>query len=619
MKKTKIFPIRIGLSMFFGCLLAVTVNAANFTVDSNAHTPDANPGDGVCADAGGLCTLRAAIQEANALAGADTINFDPVFFAVQRIILLNTSYVITDSVTINGTSPNLLILDGNNDVRIFNIDNSGATVSISNLTIENGYIGENSGAGIRNAGNLMLSNIVFRNNEVNLGSGGAISNSGSLNLSNSTLTSNFANSFGDGAGIANSGSLTISNTTIENNEAVFNGGGISNSDGVITITNSIIRGNTAGSFGGGGISNFRSPPIGRTPVRKSAEGIASGTVIITNSTISDNAAIGGNGGGIYNQNGEVNITSSTIGSSTTGGSNRAANGGGIYNVNGGVALTNSTVSGNFAGNIGGGYYGFADLGAATLTTDSATIAFNTATNGGGVAVSSATGLNSAATIGNTIISDNIAANGPDVSDNSGSIAGTIVSTGYNIVENTSGAAIAPQTGDQFGVDPLLLPLANNGGATETHALSSSSGAVSPAIDKGNTALTTDQRGFSRPVDIPSIPPATLGDESDIGAFEIQSVTSASVFIQGRVLDRAGRGVSKARLVMTETDGTRRFAVTNPFGYYRFDNIKTGQIVVLEAAGKGFVTQTRVLNVNELIENLDFIFDETKPSGRTSNK
>lgn len=605
--------------MFFACLLAVTVNAANFTVNSNAHTPDANPGDGICADAGGLCTLRAAIQEANALAGADTINFDPVFFTVQRIILLNTSYVITDSVTINGTSPNLLILDGNNDVRIFNIDNSGATVSISNLTIENGYVGEGSGAGIRNLGNLTLSNIVFRNNEVRLGSGGAISNSGSLNLSNSTLTSNFANSFGDGAGIANSGSLIISNTTIENNEAEFNGGGISNFDGIITITNSIIRGNTTSGFGGG-ISNFRSPPIGRTAIRKSAEGIPSGTVTITNSTISENVAIGGNGGGIYNENGEVNITSSTIGSAPDeGGSNRAANGGGIYNLNGGVALTNSTVSGNFAGNIGGGYYGFADLGAATLTTDSATIAFNTATNGGGIAVSSATGLNSAATIGNTIISDNIAATGPDVSDNSGLVAGTIVSTGYNIIENTSGATITPLTGDQFGVDPLLLPLANYGGATETHALSSSSGAVSPAIDKGSTALTTDQRGFTRPVDIPSIPPALGGNNSDIGAFEVQSVTSASVFIQGRVLDRAGRCVSKARLVMTETDGTQRFTVTNPFGYYRFDNVKIGQIVVLEATGKGFNPQTRVLSVNELIENLDFVFAQANPSARTSKK
>ena len=49
--------------------------AATFTVNSLADTPDAVPGNGICADAGGLCTLRAALQEANAFAGDDTINF----------------------------------------------------------------------------------------------------------------------------------------------------------------------------------------------------------------------------------------------------------------------------------------------------------------------------------------------------------------------------------------------------------------------------------------------------------------------------------------------------------------------------------------------------------------
>jgi CSLREA domain-containing protein len=44
-----------------------------FTVDSTLDAVDAAPGDGLCATGGGVCTLRAAIQEANALAGSDTI------------------------------------------------------------------------------------------------------------------------------------------------------------------------------------------------------------------------------------------------------------------------------------------------------------------------------------------------------------------------------------------------------------------------------------------------------------------------------------------------------------------------------------------------------------------
>src|SRR5689334_24013888 len=46
---------------------------ANFVVNSTADLPDINPGDGLCATDGGACTLRAAVQEANAFAGADSI------------------------------------------------------------------------------------------------------------------------------------------------------------------------------------------------------------------------------------------------------------------------------------------------------------------------------------------------------------------------------------------------------------------------------------------------------------------------------------------------------------------------------------------------------------------
>src|SRR5262245_65863460 len=49
--------------------------SAVFVVNTNGNAADASPGDGICGIAGGGCTLRAAIQEANAAAGLDTINF----------------------------------------------------------------------------------------------------------------------------------------------------------------------------------------------------------------------------------------------------------------------------------------------------------------------------------------------------------------------------------------------------------------------------------------------------------------------------------------------------------------------------------------------------------------
>lgn len=62
--------------------------ATTFTVKSTADTVDAKPGDGVCADSCGNCTLRAAIMEANAFPGDDTINFDPTVFSSPQTITL---------------------------------------------------------------------------------------------------------------------------------------------------------------------------------------------------------------------------------------------------------------------------------------------------------------------------------------------------------------------------------------------------------------------------------------------------------------------------------------------------------------------------------------------------
>jgi hypothetical protein len=302
----------------------------------------------------------------------------------------------------------------------------------------------------------------------------------------------------------------------------------------------------------------------------------------------------------------LTVTNGFVGESSGG----ALNGAGIYNTNGAVTLDNSTISGNTAGGIGGGYYGFANLSATTLTATASTIASNTAATGGGVAVSTAVG-SSAANIGNTIIGDNTASDGPDIyssvalipsegkqsakysaAANLGVSTG-VISAGYNLVENTSGGtSVSNPLTDRTG-DPGLLPLADNGGLTLTHALES----TSQAIDKGNST-GTDQRGVARPIDNPGIAPAPGWNDADIGAYEAPAApTAASVTIGGRIMTNAGRGIGSARVVLVEADGTRRYAATNSFGYYRFESIAAGQTATIEVRSKRYQFAPQVVNVS----------------------
>ncbi|MDQ4121516.1 MAG: carboxypeptidase-like regulatory domain-containing protein [Acidobacteriota bacterium] len=528
----------VFLFVLFGTLV-VSARAATFTVNSTANTTDADTMDNLCdvdlSTAGEQCTLRAAIQQANATPGADVIVFDLAVFGSAQTISLNSGLPeITEHLTITGTSPALLTIDGTENVRPFRIA-SGAAVEISNLSVIRGFVGESSGGCISNLGSLTLTNAVVRDCEAVLGNGGGIYSSGTLNISGSSIYNNNATGgflSGDGGGIYNQG----------------------------------------------------------------------GTASINNSTVRDNQA-DNSGGGIANDSGTVNITRSTIGSATPLGSNRAGNsGGGIFNVDGTTNLTNSTISGNFATNFGGGYYGFSDIGTSTLTATQTTIANNQASNGGGIAVSAAVGV-SGANINNTIVGDNTASSSG--SDIFGAL-GNVISSGYNLIENTSGSNVVLLPTDQSGVDPRLLPLALNGGTTETHALQNSGGNISPAIDKGNNT-GTDQRGVPRPIDNPNVPPAAGGNNSDIGAFEAAAgTTAASVTISGRVVSVNGRGIGNAHVVLIEAGGTVRQTVTNSFGYYRFADVAAGQTATLEVRSKRYGFAPQIININGEMSDLNFI-------------
>jgi hypothetical protein len=105
-------------------------------------------------------------------------------------------------------------------------------------------------------------------------------------------------------------------------------------------------------------------------------------------------------------------------------------------------------------------------------------------------------------------------------------SGALTSHGYNLIGNTEGTTITgTTTGNQLNVNPLLGPLQDNGGPTQTCALLTGS----PAIDQGQPYGITlaDQRGAYRPYDFPNIPNAAGGNGSDIGAFEVSTLTPRS--------------------------------------------------------------------------------------------
>jgi CSLREA domain-containing protein len=302
--------------------------------------------------------------------------------------------------------------------------------------------------------------------------------------------------------------IVISGVTVRNGSSSSSGGGIQINSAPLTLTDSIVSANTASGVGGGIFNNF-------------------GLLTVTNSTISDNRAV--QGGGIWNR-GTLTLTDSTISDNIADGSGISDGGGGIWNNNEGLlTVTNSTISNNRA-NEGGG---IRILGLATVVNS--TVSGNRAVRGGGIrsfilleddvtlnnvtitnntAIDVGGGILGALSLRNTILAKNA-----DPEELPSDCSGLLTSRGFNLVGNNTGCSFVATTGDQVGtgdspIDPLLDPLADNGGPTQTHALLDSS----PAIDAGNpdgctddegNLLTTDQRGIARP----------QGAACDMGAYE----------------------------------------------------------------------------------------------------
>jgi len=292
--------------------------------------------------------------------------------------------------------------------------------------------------------------------------------------------------------------------------------------------------------------------------------------------------------------------------STVSGNMAGRDGGGISNLAvRTMTLTNSTVSGNTAGNNGGGiFHQFLTLNLTSVTvTQNKSTSTTCTTCAGGIQNSRTANLK------NTIVAGNTVANAASSPDFRGAVA---AGSAYNLIgdgQGTTGISNGDANSNQVGVDPLLDPtLQPNGGTTANHALL----AGSPAIDKGNSfGLTTDQRGFARPFDNLTIMNATGGDGADIGAFEVPTApTAAAVSVSGRVMTASGRGIRNVRLSLTDSNGQIRTAATTSFGYYRFNDVQTGETYIISVRSKRytFSQSSQVLSVNEETDAVNFIAD-----------
>ncbi len=184
----------------------------------------------------GAGSLRDALASA---ASDDTINFS----VTGTITLASGPLLISKNLNIQGPGASRLTISGNYAFQAFVIA-PVSTVSISGLTIANGYDSGINGGGIQNDGTLTVANSTFSGNSADH-KGGGIFNDGALTVTNSTFSGNSTND--EGGAIFNGGTLLVTNSTFSGNSAYNEGGGIANIGGTLQINNSIVAGNTASS------------------------------------------------------------------------------------------------------------------------------------------------------------------------------------------------------------------------------------------------------------------------------------------------------------------------------------------------------------------------------------
>ena len=87
-------------------------------------------------------------------------------------------------------------------------------------------------------------------------------------------------------------------------------------------------------------------------------------------------------------------------------------------------------------------------------------------------------------------------------------------------------------------------------------------------------------------------------------------TAAMVSVTGKILTATGGGISNVRVLMTGQTGETQTAVSNNFGYFRFNEVRVGEIYVFTVSSRRyqFSVPSQVLSVNDNVGDLVFIAD-----------
>jgi hypothetical protein len=427
-----------SLARLAAVLLAASASAqaATFTVDANDDTIDATPGDGICADAAGHCSLRAAVIETNALEGADTIEIPAGVYAFEIMGsdedgAASGDLDIADDLVLRGADSAATVIDAAAIDRVAEILGGAAarSVRIEHLTLRNGLLSggglDSGGAGIRVASGvqLELDDVVVRDNRSTQSFGGvAIDSQGCIEgVYVRVLDNRDTKETGSAFAVA-----TVRNYEVD---------GSVDRGACLVLEDSEISGNLADIAGA--IEADYAPTTLRRMLVSDNEARASGAMLfnIAADALLENVTISGNRG----------------------------NPGAILNDGGShLTLVNSTVTGN--GPVSG-------LGA---------------TVGGIQDVHGGFGLTFLA---NTILSGN----GPGfIADD----CERATSLGGNIVGDAARCQFDAGPSDQLDADPALGLLADNGGFTRTHL----PGGDALDRGTTENCPATDQRGTGRPLD-----------------------------------------------------------------------------------------------------------------------
>lgn len=392
-------------------LISVAPAAAQgsgFDVRTNADTVDANIGDGVCADGAGMCSLRAAVQEANATGGGEIKLRGGVSYrlslAGDEDAAASGDLDISSRVTIDG---NGATVDARGVDRVFQVL-AGASLTLDEVRITGGVadgtgVPANSGGGVLNQGTLRVDRSTITGNSAVRAGGGIEAGPGTTTtVDRSTLSTNSTGPMpGNGGGLhitstaGQGGTVTVDRSTVTGNTAAQEGGGLWNDAGsVMTVSRTVFTGNAANGpkldDGGGALfNNGGAMTVDRAEIRDNEAGVSSGS-----------------GGGILNLGGRLSVDRTVLDDNSS-----ARAGGGIEANLGTTRLSRTVLSDNRTGPTPGNGGGLHLTGAGTVTVDRGTVTGNSAANEGGGLWNQDGGT---MTVTRTVIRDNAAPVGPNV-------------------------------------------------------------------------------------------------------------------------------------------------------------------------------------------------------------